>query len=70
MLTPAIDASVARLRAALAPERHSDRSMIVGAVLASRVVVAGCPSRLPTSADQQLAEAGVLVLSDFPSGWK
>ena len=28
------------------------------------------PAAAATSADQQLAEAGVLQLSDFPSGWQ
>ena len=42
--------------------------MVVGAVLAS-LVVAAAPAAVAASADRQLAETGVLQLSDFPAGW-
>ena len=45
------------------------RGAFVGVVLAV-IAATALPALAATSADEQLAEAGVLQLSDFPSGWK
>jgi hypothetical protein len=45
------------------------RRLACGVALALVALTAG-PAAAATSSDQQLAKAGVLQLSDFPSGWK
>ncbi len=45
------------------------RRLFVGVALAV-LALSAMPAAAATSADQQLAQAGVLQLSDFPSGWE
>jgi hypothetical protein len=47
------------------------RRAFLGAVVAGGIVIAvAAPGTAAASSDQKMARAGVLVKSDFPSGWK
>ena len=46
------------------------RALLVAVVASGIVIAASAPGTAAASSDREIARAGVLVKSDFPSGWK